>query len=261
MYDINAYAYTMPHTHENYWDFTILTDGTIDHYINGKKQRLEKNTLFFARKSDTHYFKCSSAGAIRYINIMVRDEFIQSFFRQYPTCYSDLFFGENHSFALSDELIFKIENILRKINLVTFQRDTQSRMLCSVFLLLISQIFTDSLNLPHEAAPEAGPFFSALSKTMQNSAFPSYTVNDLCSKLNYSRMQLNRLFKKYLNTTPHAYLVDYKLDYAKNLLLNTTLKVIDIATATGYATLSQFNLNFKKKFGIPPREYRKQAKK
>lgn len=259
MYDINTYAYTIPHTHENYWDFTILTEGTILHVINGKKQKIEKNALFFACKGDSHYFKCSS-GEIRYINIMVRDEFVQEFFKLYPVCYSNLFYGEKRAFPLSDELIFKIENILRKINLVTFQRDAQSRMLHSVFLLLISQIFTDSLNLPHEATPESGPFFSALSKAMQNPAFPGYMVNDLCVKLNYSRMQLNRLFKKYLNMTPHDYLVDYKLDYAKNLLLNTSLKITDIAIATGYATLSQFNLNFKKKFGIPPREYRKQAK-
>ena len=88
-----------------------------------------------------------------------------------------------------------------------------------------------------------------------------YTVKDLCEKLNYSRMQLNRLFNMYLNMSPHEYLIDYKLSYAQNLLRNSDLKLVDIAMATGYATLAQFNTNFKKKFGLTPKEYRNLGKK
>ena len=74
-------------------------------------------------------------------------------------------------------------------------------------------------------------------------------------------MQLNRLFNLYLSTSPHQYLIDYKLSYAKNLLRNSDLKLVDIAMATGYATLAQFNTNFKKKLGLTSKEYRNLGKK
>ena len=95
---------------------------------------------------------------------------------------------------------------------------------------------------------------------MQTPDFPSYTVQDLCKKMGYSRMQLNRLFKKYLDKTPHEYLADYRLRYARNLLRTTDMKILDVAMASGYSTLSQFQLSFKKRFGLPPGQYRKKSK-
>ena len=95
-----------------------------------------------------------------------------------------------------------------------------------------------------------------LKEVMQEPNSQKYTVKDLCEKLNYSRMQLNRLFNLHLNTSPHQYLLDFKLSYAQNLLRNSDMKLADIAVAIGYTTLSQFNSNFKKKFGLTPKEYR-----
>ena len=78
--------------------------------------------------------------------------------------------------------------------------------------------------------------------------------------MNYSRAQLDRRFQKELNTSPHDYLLEKRMTYAQNLLLQSDLTVISIAQKIGYANLSQFNVNFKRKFGIPPSQFRKLQK-
>lgn len=259
-YDINAYAFTIPHRHLDFWDFTILTNGNVKHFINGKEEFVPEKSLFIAKTGDYHYFECPDSQNIRYINISVREEFIRNFLNQFPANVTKPLYEDKYCFPLPEELIFKIENMLLKISPLTYPTEIRSDMLSPIFLLLMHQIFVDVLKIPYTVNHEKIPFFSALSNVMAQPNFHAYTVKDLCEKLNYSRMQLNRLFNKYFNTTPHQYLLDYKLNYAKDLLRNTRLKIIDVAMSIGYATLSQFNKIFKKKFGITPSEYRKNPK-
>ena len=44
---------------------------------------------------------------------------------------------------------------------------------------------------------------------------------------------MNRLFKEHLNTTPHKYLQSHKFRYAKKLLQNTDLSMIEITSKIG----------------------------
>lgn len=257
-FDINTYAFTLHHTHRDYWDFTILTDGLINHYVDGKCETISKNTLFFARKENAHHFENVKDDNIRYINIMVKESFLTQFFNLFPPSFKEFFYRGIYSCPLPEDLVYKIDNTLRRIKNFSMQRNVHNDMLCPIFLMIMQHIFSESLNLHfNEFETTASPFFNALANIMQDPNSPSFSVKDLCTKFNYSRMQLNRIFKKYLNSTPHDYLLNYKLLHAKELLRSTNMKILDIAMATGYSTLSQFNLNFKKSYGMTPSEYRK----
>ena len=199
---------------------------------------------------------------VRYINIMVREQHLLNLLNTIsPTFANALLNGKRH-FIIPNGLLYSIEELLHKINLLpSLQfRAYYNDLLCSATLLILQHLFTSMIEFQPEVTGEQPEWLITLKSISQNKAFLTYSVQDLCKKLNYSRMQLNRLFKAHLNTTPHDYLIDHKLRYAKNMLRNTKLKLLDIAMTTGYATLSQFNINFKKKFGMTPDEYRKLAK-
>lgn len=260
-FSINTYAFTMRHTHHDYWDFTILLDGLINHYIDSKCETISKNTLFFARKENVHHFENVSDDKIRYINLMVREDFLTSFFQLFPMAFKEFFYRDVYSIPMPEDLVYKIDNMLHKIKNLSVKKDVNNEMLYPVFLMIMQHLFSESLSLRFdEFESSSTPFFNALENIMQNPVSPTYTVKDLCAQLNYSRMQLNRLFKKYLNTTPHGYLLSYKLHYAKELLHSTNMKILDIAMEAGYSNISQFNRNFKKAFGLTPGEYRKKRK-
>lgn len=59
-------------------------------------------------------------------------------------------------------------------------------------------------------------------------------------------------------TTVLGYVQSLRLEQAKQLLIETNLTIIEIASQVGYESLSHFGYLFKRQFGITPREYRKQ---
>ena len=82
------------------------------------------------------------------------------------------------------------------------------------------------------------------------------TSNDLCSILNLSTSQLNRILKRKYNSTFGQKLLEMRIEAAKKHLETTDMPVNEIAEKVGYSTPSHFCNIFKKKCGITPGEYR-----
>ena len=57
--------------------------------------------------------------------------------------------------------------------------------------------------------------------------------------------------------TPHAYLVNVRLDAAQQMLASTDLSVGQIARRCGYSRASHFAAAFAAQYSSPPGEYRK----
>ncbi len=260
-YHINTFDFPMSHSHKDYWEFTILTDGKIHNILNGKKETYRENTLFFACTTDVHCLKKATPEKIRYINIAIKESYLSQLLNLLSPSFMQKLIDGERSFPISLDTIYKIEELLYKANLLkSTQLKTKNDLLNSAFLLIIQHIFSSRIDVLEDKLSNKYIWTQNLSKIMQTPNFPSYTVQDLCEKLGYSRMQLYRLFKKYLDKTPHEYLSDYRLRYARNLLHTTDMKILDVAMASGYSTLSQFQLSFKKRFGLSPGQYRKKVK-
>lgn len=82
------------------------------------------------------------------------------------------------------------------------------------------------------------------------------TVEDLARAAAVSPSYLIRLFKRQLETTPHDYLLRYRISRAKELLAETTLTSAAIAERVGFASESNFSYRFKQMTGQGPRAYR-----
>ena len=78
----------------------------------------------------------------------------------------------------------------------------------------------------------------------------------LAEEVNLSGRQLERLFRKYLGTTPKRYHMDVRLNRARQLLRQTTLSVLDVAIACGFSTASHFTKSYRERFEITPRAER-----
>ncbi|MCH3926924.1 MAG: AraC family transcriptional regulator [Atopobiaceae bacterium] len=81
-------------------------------------------------------------------------------------------------------------------------------------------------------------------------------VNDVAREAAISTSQLIRLFKRQLGTTPHSYLLRYRITQAKELLAETTLPVATIARQVGFASESNFSYRFGEMCGQSPSAYR-----
>jgi AraC-like DNA-binding protein len=154
-------------------------------------------------------------------------------------------------------MVASIEDIIHKVNLLkSEQYHTYNNLLCSAVLSILQFIFLQSIDV-FENNPV---WLDKLSALMLNKQFLTYTVADLCRELNYSNAHLTRLFRSYFNTSPNEYLLEWKFRYARNLLKNSDMTILDIAMQIGYSNLSQFNIQFKNRFHMTPGGYRKANK-
>ncbi|MBS1269498.1 MAG: HTH-type transcriptional regulator CdhR [Gammaproteobacteria bacterium] len=84
-------------------------------------------------------------------------------------------------------------------------------------------------------------------------------LDELSRHIGLSRRQLERLFKSYLSCVPTRYYLQLRLERARQLLLQTSMPVVDIALACGFISAPHFSKCYRLIFGIPPREDRRRA--
>lgn len=72
----------------------------------------------------------------------------------------------------------------------------------------------------------------------------------------FSKYHFTRLFKQYTDTSFYKYLNQKRIDYAKTLLLDPNLPVLDVALQCGFSSLSAFLRMFKQLNMCTPTEFR-----
>lgn len=128
------------------------------------------------------------------------------------------------SHLLLEEILFLINADLRHKK---FSDNKPSRTVADDAMLYISRHFHEDIQL-------------------------SDVANHVCINKNY----LIRMFKKQYSITPVNYIIECRLNHARNLLINTSLSVKEIADMCGYNSTSFFITQFKKNFEMTPSEYR-----
>ncbi|MBK6510873.1 MAG: AraC family transcriptional regulator [Haliea sp.] len=78
------------------------------------------------------------------------------------------------------------------------------------------------------------------------------SVDSLALACNISVSALERRFRKHLKKTPHQYIVEVRLDNARQMLRETDKPIGTIALETGFADHSHFTRAFTRKFGVAP---------
>ena len=73
-----------------------------------------------------------------------------------------------------------------------------------------------------------------------------------------SSQSVNRLFRDYLQTTPHAYLQRLRLQRSAYLLRHSANNVLAVALSCGFKSETHFGKLFKKHYGQTPKQYRQQ---
>jgi len=83
---------------------------------------------------------------------------------------------------------------------------------------------------------------------------------DLAGFVGLSRRQLQRLFQKYLLCTPSRYYLQLRLQRARELLLQTSLSLVEISEQAGFVSNSHFSKSYKELYGHSPSAARSQAR-
>src|SRR5256884_7578587 len=78
------------------------------------------------------------------------------------------------------------------------------------------------------------------------------SLYEIASATQLSRRQIERLFKRHLNCVPKRYYLQMRLRRARELLLQTSMPIIDITPACGFQSPPHFSRCYRAQFGCPP---------
>lgn len=91
---------------------------------------------------------------------------------------------------------------------------------------------------------------------IQKNYYNDISVKDMAKSFHFSRNYLYMLFKKEYEISPQAYLLNYRIEKAKELLkYEQKLTVSEVARAVGFRDPLYFSRIFHKKVGVPPSEF------
>ncbi len=85
------------------------------------------------------------------------------------------------------------------------------------------------------------------------------TPGEIADQIKITQRQLQRLFLNYTSRSPMGYYQHLRLNHSRQLLLQTSLTIIEIAVASGFVSHSHFTKCYRNTFGYPPSHERKNA--
>ena len=81
----------------------------------------------------------------------------------------------------------------------------------------------------------------------------------ICKKFTISKSYFCQLFKRFTGKTYGDYLIDYRLQKAAEMLLNSDMTVTDVSYGAGFNDLAYFSRVFKRHTGVTPSDFKKKA--
>lgn len=91
---------------------------------------------------------------------------------------------------------------------------------------------------------------------LQDNYMHPIRLKEIAAQVHLSERHVCRIFSQATNHTIQQYLANIRLDVAKQLLLDPTNTVADVATATGFADQRYFSTFFRRNTGETPSSYR-----
>jgi AraC-like DNA-binding protein len=85
-------------------------------------------------------------------------------------------------------------------------------------------------------------------------------LDQISEKACFSRYHFLRLFRQAFKKTPHQYLIERRIEKAKELLTADDLRVTDVCFEVGFQSLGSFSSLFHKWVGHAPATYRERAR-
>lgn len=255
-----SYEFPIMHTHD-YWEFDFV-QFDFEHQINGKIVHVYPNSILIVKPSDEHLIralpsKINSDKAPTHLNIKITKEKLHELVDPID---AELYGLLEKTAPLIQQLNDDSSvNILKSFlfTLLWSNNIEKNLVILKTSLYLIVTLFHQAIYEKSAFAAYTSHEVNEIIEKMNSQKYLGSPISEIASESNYSYMQLTRLFRKETGMTMQNYFLYIKLEYAAEQLRLTKRLTIDISNDIGIFSLSHFNHIFKKRFGIPPGEYRK----
>lgn len=240
------------HNH-TFWEIFIILNGNCTHTVNGKTSKLPAGTVMILRPfKDSHFFRKFNDDSYRHRDFYIDDDDMRKWCDYVsPSIYDELKNPDDPVYlTVSPTSINFFEEMIFAPNYSAQKSDVQKNVHFSIIITLLTKILV--ARLPKRTSS----WINELVQKLKNPDNFSYTVEELIADTPYSHCYICREFNKYTGKTIINFFTIQKMNHASYLLMNTNMKIIDIANTVGYESPKNFINQFTKIFSMPPSQWR-----
>ncbi len=216
----------------------FISDGNLTFTMKGKHFTASKNDVVFLRCSDlaTISNENDSYGSLYYIafNFDEKTELLSE----------TVFFGTEYGHLFKDIL----DSHLSKAPF-------SSLRILQLFSKLLYNLSVDGLRNKKDYLLTSR--IQSAAEYININYYKNISIENLCKISGYSPAHLRRLFIKTYGVSPQEYILEKRIEMAKEMLFEIPEKTVDqIADLVGISSSSYFCKLFKSKTGFSPKEYK-----
>ena len=248
------------HTHA-FFEIVYMVKGSASHLvidIDGNKSQsiLEKGSLILIPTGAAHRFFESKEEYLHRDVVIRESAFKEACDFLSPSLYDDIMNAQIPlQISVSADRIVQFEQKIKLINQILPSKKMQKGALVKSFLVSLLECFLSSDT--EEYFNDLPAWFNEFLSHFNKISCIKGGLPEIVSFSNYDKKYLCYVFKKYTGVTMTEYLNSARLNYAADLLKSTNKTVSEIALESGFSSTSYFNVIFKKRFRVTPKQMRK----
>jgi AraC-like DNA-binding protein len=160
-------------------------------------------------------------------------------------------FGENNLISLSKERKQELTAICMAFHQAALEKDSLEEYALSLRFLSILRAKNTITNYDNDNAP---PLLQKILSDINLHFVEIKSLDYITEKYFLSYSTLQRMFKKYLHTTPKLYIETKRLAYSR-MLLKQGYTVFDACMRAGFSDYSNYIRLFRTRFNMTPKHY------
>ncbi len=267
-YDINTVYLREPepeHTHQ-FIELVYTQSGKGIHKINGREYHVKSGDILIVN------FHCRHAimpiENLRYVDIMLKPEYVNDTLRGTEDIFLLLQLGDFSALSsriIKDNLLLHFEGKERKRIefLLEWTGDEQAKgapasdlILYSALRMLLSLVFRKMAENQNVRITLNDHLLDYMKQNCANRLI----IKDLAAKCGYTAEHFSRMFKEYTGKTPVSYMMECRINKAKELLIKTDQSIDTIMFECGFSNRTTFFKKFSEMEKTTPLQFRKNQK-
>lgn len=239
---------------EKHWhrfiEIEILTSGSGTHRINENSYPIRRGEMHLLKLTDIHELFFSENCGLYLIQI--------------PTTYLPpemslliLNCSKDMIVYLDEAELSQVEQLCKILIEQSQNADPYSPDIIKSTIITICLLLFQKLNINKQDSHTNGESrINDIIIFIQNNFQKSLNVSKIAERFYMNSEYFSRYFKKHMGVGPREYLVALRMDHAKKLVRQSSLKILDISEACGYSSVTAFLRDFRQKYNCTPTQMR-----
>lgn len=258
--------YTRPQLHRhNYFEINYVLSGHGHFYFEKETRIMREGELCVIAPHSNHDFLIEDESTVfticirrstfdtTFFSLIFRKDLLSYFFRM-------ILQGDQHANYLLffTKNTYLMKQFFRHMMLESHKRDVYSNSCCISYVnLMFSSLLRSYSQTIQFYNYQMGTDFSLVLQYIQHN-YRTLSLSSLANLFHYSEPHLCTLIKQNTGFTFTELIKRLRMADAVNYLINTNIRISEIADRIGYNSADHFSRVFRSTFGMSPQEYRRQ---